>query len=127
MSTAFYERLRDVTVPSLLTKFKTGDVVLFKQTTTLTDNLLKPYDITETEYERDAVVFGFPAEKVDGELIQTTDLQVIFGASELSVKPTRQDRVRIDGVHYAVEKVEQVPAAGTAVLFLVQARLQVAA
>ena len=124
----FYIRMRDQVVPRLLARFQTGVVKLIKRTETPTGDALQPFDIVETEYTRVSVVTGFPTQMVDpsgsprNDYIVDSDLLVIFGANNLSVVPTALDKVKIDGTEYTIKDVKQIPAAGIAVLYKLQAR-----
>jgi hypothetical protein len=128
VSTSFYQRLRDVTVPRLLARFQTGTVKLIKKTVSATDDPLEPETTSFTEYSRQAVVTGFPTQFTDpagaprNDYIRDSDLMVIFGANSLSVVPVAADQVMIDDITYTVEDVKQIPAAGIAVLYKLQVR-----
>lgn len=122
-SAGFYARLRDNTVPRLLSRFATGAVNFIKISRTASGDNLKPYNLSETSYSRNSIVTGWPSKLVDGSRILSGDLRVIFGANNFAVEPTNDDQVEIDSVRYAIIDVKAVMAAGTIkCLYILQVR-----
>jgi hypothetical protein len=83
-----------------------------------------PYDpgpSTETDYPLSGAVKGVSQEHIDGTLIQVGDKIATVAVPE--VEPTTADKLLIDGSIHQIIKVERKPQAGTAVAFLIFARV----
>jgi hypothetical protein len=80
---------------------------------------------TTLVYTMDAVVVGVEQEYVDGDLVKADDLQVICPPyatrleTEASFEPRITDEFSIDGVTHVANKIERIPASGTAVAFFI--------
>jgi hypothetical protein len=76
-------------------------------------------------YSMDAVVIGVEQDYVDGDLVSADDLQVIAPAYatlngvEQLFEPKTTDEYTIDGVVHVCNKIERVPASGTATAFMI--------
>lgn len=84
-----------------------------------------PPTTTYDVYTLHASAFGVSQEYVDGELVTADDLMIVtspvalLNGSKVSIEPKISDELLVDGVLHRINKIERIPAAGTAVLFMV--------
>lgn len=125
-SAEFYEELRDGFAKDMVAQFATGAVVLLKPNRAQgpTINPLNPYSGVPTRTTRNAIVTGYPTDKIDGERILASDRQVLIDAADFTVSntPAGDDQVEIDGRVHILQSLKAVPAAGVAVIYIMQAR-----
>ncbi len=76
---------------------------------------------TPVETTGTAVISKFRRSEIDGTLIQTGDLKILLTAQGMP-KPSTVDRLRIDGVEYAIVNVESVQPGAVPVLYTLQVR-----
>jgi hypothetical protein len=80
---------------------------------------------TSDVYSMDAVVVGVEQEYVDGDLVKADDLQIIappyatLNGTEQLFEPKSTDEYTIDGVVHVCNKIERIPASGTATAFFI--------
>ncbi len=77
---------------------------------------------TVTNHPARAAVFGFKNSDIDGTLILKTDKRVLLACDSLAVEPSKDGRLQIGGVDHEIVSVEPIAPAGTAVVYIVQAR-----
>ena len=125
-SDGFYEALRDGFAHDMVLEFNTGEVVLIKPTA-VRDGVdpHNPFSIDDAALRtpRSAIVTGFPTAEITGAVL-ASDRRVLLDASGFTnaTRPAGDDSVEIDGVLHAVISVKAVPAAGVAVIYILQAR-----
>jgi hypothetical protein len=68
-----------------------------------------------------AVITGYKAMEVDGDLIQRDDKKILIAASAITSAPTTEKQI-VDGSVYAIVSVKEIKPADTAVLYEIQAR-----
>lgn len=125
-SAVFYEDLRDGFAKDIIADFNTGEVVLVKPgAVTSGADPHNPFADGDaaTRTSRSAIVTGFPVAEIRGSILEG-DRRVLIDASGFTnaTRPGGTDSVEIDGVLHAVISVKAVPAAGPAVLYIIQAR-----
>lgn len=121
----FYEDLRDGFAKEIIAQYATSPVVLVKRDALATGDPLAPFaDTSAIRYPRNAIVLGYPAERVDDKRIFASDRRVLFDASGLTsvMWPAGGDTLEIDGRDTVIENVKAVPADSIPVIFIVQAR-----
>lgn len=111
----------------IIRDFQTGTVQL-KRTISTESNPEEPWtptSVTHEIYDLEAAVMGVQADYVDGEMIKYDDLQVytspffLLNGSEVKIEPQMSDELTIDGIVHRINKIERVPAAGTASAFFI--------
>lgn len=123
----FYEELRDGFAKEIVADFNTGAVVLLKPAQ-LADSgdPLNPFSGAGPALRtpRNAIVLGFADRDIDGQKIMAGDRRVLFDAADFNDAnlPATNDSVEIDGRVHAVLSMIAVPAAGSAVIYILQAR-----
>jgi hypothetical protein len=124
---SFYEEMRDV-AKELTTEFKTGTVTLKRPTGTLPgpEVAYSPFTQTYDEYSLNACVFGVSADYVDGEQVLADDLMVYtspiatLGSTDVTLDQINMsDEVTIDDNVHVVNKIERIPAAGIASMYII--------
>lgn len=120
----FYIDLRDGFAKETLAQYATGSVVLVKPSQAQGADPLNPFSDLPTRTTRNAVVTGFPTDKIDGDRIQAADRRVLIDAADFTAnnRPDGSDEIEIDGVMHAMVSLQAVPAAGVAVIYIMQAR-----
>lgn len=119
-----FERLRDKTGLSLLTKY--GDVFRITKTTAGAFNASTGVN-TITSTSQDAVGKSFSRweESDQPELVETAESEIYITASGLTFNPARgmtiREVARID-VPMTIVKVQRIPESGTAVIFKVMVK-----
>lgn len=123
-SDGFYVDLRDGFAKDMVAEFKTGDVVLVKPSAVQGADRLNAFAGTTLRTARNAIVMGYPLDKIDGDNILFSDRRVLIDAAGFSASntPAGDDQVEIDGRLHALVSLQQVPAAGVAVIYVLQAR-----
>lgn len=116
----FFGRMRAMAT-RLLTKRNTGTVLLVRKTSTDNDDPMAN-SIGTTEIARKALVTGFSSKEIDGARILASDRKVLMNADSLSQKPAAIDELLIDAERHTIVDVRPIPAAGDAVVYIVQAR-----
>lgn len=123
----FYEELRDGFAKDIVADFNTGAVVLVKpQALIETEDPLNPYSGAGPALRtpRNAIVMGFADKDIDGGRIIAGDRRVLIDAADFNDanSPASTDLIEIDGRMHAVVDLAAVPAAGSAVIYIMQAR-----
>lgn len=119
--TGFYGKLQR-SASKLLGKRKTGVVKLIRTARAATGDVLAPWDITETLITRNSVVTGFSDKVIDGSRILASDRRIVMDAANLTERPKTQDLIDIDDERHTIMDVKPIPAAGTTVVYIIQAR-----
>jgi hypothetical protein len=106
-----------------------GQLTAKGQTLTLTKNASATYDpatgtsvVTGTAYTVTAAVFDYPAQAIDGTLIQQGDKKVLLSAEDLTVEPDVDDSITIGGTVHPIVRVRKISPSGETVLWELQAR-----
>lgn len=123
-SELFYEELRDGFAKDIVAQFNTGAVVLIKPAAVQGENPLNAFAGAALRTPRNAVVMGFPTEAITGGRVLFSDRRVLIDASGFNAAntPAGDDEIEIDGKLHAIESLQAVPAAGPAVIYIIQAR-----
>lgn len=122
---SFYEELRDGFAKDMVEQFNTGDVVLVKPSQVVVGaSPLNPYSGETTRTPRNAIVTGYPSDQIDDDRILAGDRRVLMDAADFTEAnaPAGVDSVEIDGKLHALVSLKAVPAAGVAVIYILQAR-----
>lgn len=111
---------------TLLAANKTGVVTIKRRLSSLQDasEAYDPPTITYDVYTLAAVVFGVTDEYVNDtvswdDLNVTTSPVATLAGSPVSIVPQMGDELSIDGETHRIKKIEQVPAAGTPVIYMI--------
>lgn len=119
-----YEELRDGFAKDMLAEFNTGAVFLLKPSTGQGSDRLDAFSEPERRTRRNAFVTGFPMDQIDGAKIVHGDRRVLIDAADFTDanRPAGTDHLEIDGTRHTIVSLAQIPAAGTAVIYIAQAR-----
>lgn len=96
---------------------------LRRRVETETGDPLAPYEAGFTDHQRNALVLGFSAEKIDGVRVFRSDRRVVMDPKGLEIAPRAGDAVILGGVNHAVVDVMPIPAVGTVCLYVLHARV----
>lgn len=124
---SFYEELRDGFAKDIVEQFNTGAVVLIKATEVQQGaDPHNPFasDTAARRTPRNAVVTGFPTAEIKGAILES-DRRVLIdaaGFTDATRPDASTDSIEIDGTLHAIVSVKAVPAAGPAVVYIIQAR-----
>lgn len=123
-SDEFYTELRDGFAKDIVEQFNTGAVVLIKPSPVQGGDPLNPFGGLPVRTPRNAIVLGFPTDKIDGDRVLASDRRVLIDAADFTTAnaPAGDDQVEIDGVLHTLVSMESVPAAGIAVIHMLQCR-----
>lgn len=120
---SFYEELRDGFAKDMVEQFNTGAVTLIKPDQVQGADPHNAFSGTATRTARKAIVTGFPVDRIS-ENILASDRRVLIDAAGFTTanQPAGSDRIEIDGQLHALVSIQAVPAAGVAVIYIMQAR-----
>lgn len=120
---SFYEELRDGFARDMVAEFNTGTVVLVRPDQVQGADPHNAFDGVALRTSRSAIVTGFPADKISDNIL-AGDRRVLIDAAGFTNanRPNGSERLEIDGVLHALVSLQAVPAAGVAVIYVMQAR-----
>jgi len=121
----FYEDLRDGFAKDIVAEFNTGAVVLVKPAAVADDaDPHNAFEGTAIRTARNAIVLGFPTSEIDGARVLFSDRRVLIDAADFTAAnaPDGSDNIEIDAKMHAIVSLQAVPAAGPAVIYIIQAR-----
>jgi hypothetical protein len=120
---SFYEELRDGFAKDMVEQFNTGTVVLIKPDQVQGADPHNAFSGTSRRTPRNAIVTGFPVDKISDNIL-ASDRRVLIDAADFTTatEPDGSDRLEIDGKLHALVSLQAVPAAGVAVIYIMQAR-----
>lgn len=78
--------------------------------------------VTETTYTVTGAQFHFPANMIDGSMIQRGDRRVIVAARGMTVEPDAGDVLTIAGTRTNVVAVKAINPGGTTIAYVLQVR-----
>lgn len=111
----FYQRMQGVS-SKLLKKFNQG-VIKYIETPNIGTDPFNPTQGASTEYPLDAVAKGVEQRYIKEGYISASDIQVT--SAVFDVEPTMNGTVEIDGKEKQIIAVQQIPAAGLPVSWLI--------
>lgn len=119
----FYEELRDGFAKDMVEQFNTGAVVLIKPSQTKGADPHNAFSESPVRTDRFAIVTGFPTAEISANIL-VSDRRVLIDAAGFtaSTRPAGDDSLEIDGLPHELVSVKAVPAAGPAVIYILQAR-----
>jgi hypothetical protein len=125
-SAEFYEELRDGFAKEMVEQYATGTLVLVKPAPVEEGgDPLNPFGgASPRRTTRSAIVTGFPSDKIDGKQILAGDRRVLIDAADFTAatEPAGDDQLEIDGKTHMMVSLQAIPAAGVAVVYIMQAR-----
>jgi hypothetical protein len=75
-----------------------------------------------TDHNANAVVRSYAERLIDGSSVQVGDLEVSVPAKDLTFVPDTQDRLRMDGVEYAIVNPQRTYSGEQVALYVLQVR-----
>tara|TARA_R110000850_G_C9980505_1_gene465955 strand:+ start:1216 stop:1569 length:354 start_codon:yes stop_codon:yes gene_type:complete len=110
----FYQRMQGVS-SKLLKQFAQGTINYIH--TPLTGTIYNPTQGTPVNYPLDAVAKGVEFQYIKEGYISASDIQVT--SAVFDVEPSQSGRVSIDGKEKQIIAVQQIPAAGVPVAWVI--------
>jgi hypothetical protein len=106
----------------IVTDFEMGTVSIERRTFTKDPSNPLKYTASHVAQNIEAVVTGVSSKRVEGTSILEGDLYVIITSDKVASAPKDSDILIIDGKDFQIVKIFAVPAAGTPIIYRLQAR-----
>lgn len=78
-----------------------------------------------TQYTVTVMIDRYSLREQAANLVEQGDKKVLMGSDTLTIEPTTDDWLVIDGVEYSIESIESLEPAGVSVLYEIQARRRI--